>query len=336
AGLDHEPLAPWNLVDIIWIPAGAASVRVVPGWHVAAVTDGLGHLLLVDISRIDERFAKDGTLAQPSTALFPTVSASLSAKGAYGVGKPDPRILWRSEKPVASGTLAPLVDPRTGMVYAGRLLQKKLEVIAALEPRLRVLVDLGDGVLKDTGGIVPLGVSQKGTIEGGAPPGALAAFRLEIWLPGGIANALQGGFRVAIESERVYKALAEQMPEGWPRAHLRLRRPDGPVLDARRGGIPGLVFRDTLGGDAYDHPRLGALRTKFKALAGRDPFGRFNTIAPYTWALSDKANTPVAPGSDYGQRGSPKDKPVHRDYVFVAGNEYGLLVVEAGGEAPAG
>ncbi|MGH9456668.1 MAG: hypothetical protein ACRD2J_03400, partial [Thermoanaerobaculia bacterium] len=220
----NEPLGAQNLVDVIWIPGGAASVRVVPGWHVAAVTDGLGHLLLVDISRIDERFGPAGKpIAQ--TALFKTVSESLSAPGAYGVGKPDPRILWRSDVPVASGTLAPLVDPRTGLVYAGRLLEKRLEVIAALDPRLRVLVDLGDGVLVETGGLVPLGISQNGTAI--AAPGALAAFRMEIWLPGGVAEALGGSFRVAVESERVLKALAAQTPEGWPRAHLRLMRPDG-------------------------------------------------------------------------------------------------------------
>ena len=149
----HEPLASRHLVDVIWVPAGAASVRIVPGWNVAAVTDGAGHLLLVDISRIDERFGKDGAPAAPDTALFPTVSASLAAKSSYGVGTPDPRILWRSETPVASGTLAPLVDSRTGLVYAGRLLQKRLEVIAALDPRLRVLVDLGSGLVSTQKGM---------------------------------------------------------------------------------------------------------------------------------------------------------------------------------------
>ena len=54
---------------------------------------------------------------------------------------------------MASGTLAPLVDSRTGLVYAGRLLQKRLEVIAALDPRLRVLVDLGSGLVSTQKGM---------------------------------------------------------------------------------------------------------------------------------------------------------------------------------------
>jgi hypothetical protein len=169
-GLPHEPLSQQSLVDVIWIPAGAASVRVVPGWHVAAVTDGLGHLLLVDISRIDERFGMDGAPGMPATSLFPTASAALSANGAYGVGTPDPRILWRSEEPVTSGTLAPLIDPRTGLVYAGRLLERQMQVIAALDPHLRVLVDLGVGFVEMDGSI-PLGGLQ--TSAGEKSPGTL-------------------------------------------------------------------------------------------------------------------------------------------------------------------
>ncbi len=100
--------------------------------------------------------------------------------------------------------------------------------------------------------------------------------------------------------------------------------PDGGATLAAQRDV-GLVFRGTLGAEVYDHPRLAALRAKFKALAGREPFGRFNTIAPYSWSISDKANTPVAPKSPYGQRGSMANNPVQRDYAFVAGNEYGLI-----------
>ncbi|HEY0788814.1 MAG TPA: hypothetical protein VGE86_09215, partial [Thermoanaerobaculia bacterium] len=162
-GLAHEPLSQQSLVDVIWIPAGAVSVRVVPGWLVAAVIDGLGHLLLVDVSRIDERFGSDGAPVLPATALFPTASSALSTTGAYGVGSPDPRILWRSEIPVAAGALAPLIDPLTGLVYAGRLLGTKLEVVAALDPRLRVLVDLGGG--SGAIGTAPAGGPGTGSTE---------------------------------------------------------------------------------------------------------------------------------------------------------------------------
>ncbi|MCA1732490.1 MAG: hypothetical protein LC732_02685, partial [Acidobacteria bacterium] len=180
-----EALAPKHLADVIWIPAGAASVRAIPGSDLATVVDGEGHLLLVDLARIDERRDATGVLID-SNALFPTLEASLAKKGSYGTGLEDPRIIWRSEEPVASGTLAPLVDPDLGIVIAARLLGKTLRVLSAIDPRIRIMVDV-DGVLREVMGIVPLGISQIGT--GVGSPGALGAFRVEVTLPGAIAES---------------------------------------------------------------------------------------------------------------------------------------------------
>ncbi|MCA1733412.1 MAG: DUF6531 domain-containing protein, partial [Acidobacteria bacterium] len=212
-----------HLADVIWIPEGAASVRAIAGSQLATVVDGMGHLLLLDLSRIDERWNDAGAKID-ANALFPTLAASLQKNGAYGTGLADPRIIWRSENPVASGTLAPLVDPELGLVYAGELLRKTLRVIAAIDPRLRIMIDL-DGFLKEVGGIIPLGISQEGT--GIIAPGALGAFRLELSLPGALAESIGGALRLAIESERVFGAVTEQTPDGFPRAHLRQLRPDG-------------------------------------------------------------------------------------------------------------
>ncbi|HVR43605.1 MAG TPA: hypothetical protein VMS56_09180 [Thermoanaerobaculia bacterium] len=164
-----------HLADVVWIPAGAAAVRAIPGADLAAVVDGEGHLLLVDLARIDERWSAGGQLID-SGALFPTLDAALSDAGPEGTGLADPRIVWRSGGPVGSGTLAPLVDPGTGLIFAGRLLGRAMKIVAALDPRLRVVVDLaGDGLLREVGGIIPLGVSQQGGPPAAAPAGSRAS-----------------------------------------------------------------------------------------------------------------------------------------------------------------
>ncbi|HUP60264.1 MAG TPA: Ig-like domain-containing protein [Thermoanaerobaculia bacterium] len=92
----------------------------------------------------------------------------------------------------------------------------------------------------------------------------------------------------------------------------------------------GLLFRSSSASGPIDHPRLGGangLREKFRALTGRYPNGRFNAIARYDWNLSATDNTA-------GARGSEARTAVERNYLLVAGNEYGLLVVEAGGTPP--
>jgi hypothetical protein len=150
-------LGPQHLADVIWIPAGAASVRTIPGSDLATVVDGEGHLLLVDLSRIDERWNAVGVPIEEN-AMFPTLAVSLSKSGSYGTGLEDPRIIWRSEEPVASGTLAPLIDPDLGIVIAARLLGKTLRLLSTIDPRLRVMIDI-DGVLREVSGVIPLGVS---------------------------------------------------------------------------------------------------------------------------------------------------------------------------------
>lgn len=47
-------------------------------------------------------------------------------------------------------------------------------------------------------------------------------------MPGGIADEVDE-IRIAVESERIPGALAAQTPGGFPRAHLRMLRPDGTI-----------------------------------------------------------------------------------------------------------
>ena len=250
-------LGPEHLVDVIWIPAGAYAVRVMPRSDLATVVDGRGHLLLIDLSRIDERWTAEGQIA--ADALFPTVTASLDGTaGAHGVGKDDPRIVWRSDEPLALietlrdangnpvsavvSTLAPLVNPDTGFVFSGNVLTRTAHVVAAADPRIQMKADTGSSILREVSGVVPLGVAppdQNPPILACNPAtdetcnASLAAFRLELTLPGSIAETLPGQrLRLAIESERVAGAITEQTPDGFPRSHLRAATRDG-VADPR-------------------------------------------------------------------------------------------------------
>lgn len=236
----YSPLSSQHLVDIIWIPDGCYAARAIPRTNLATVIDRKGRVLIVDLSRIDERFAKkaDGTLLTPND-LFPTVAEALSGSGAYGVGKEDPRIVWKSQEGLATGTLSPFVDPDTGFLFMGKLLTATTEVIAAIDPRVQMKVELAQpGGYNEVGGIVPLGVDPpkdiKDLIAAGEPQrkadASLAAFRFELSLPGAIADALSAAdnkIRVAVESERVAGAQTEQTPDGFPRAHLRVKKPNG-------------------------------------------------------------------------------------------------------------
>src|SRR6185369_13845592 len=128
----YWPLKNEHLADIIWVPGGATAVRVIPRTNLAVIVDRQGRVLLADLSRIDERFKSDGTPFAP-TALFPTVAKCLTlpATDPDGVGAYDPRIVWKSEAGIIAGTLPPVVDADTGMLYAGELLRKALKVVAA-------------------------------------------------------------------------------------------------------------------------------------------------------------------------------------------------------------
>jgi RHS repeat-associated protein len=235
----YSPLAERHLVDIIWIPSGAYAVRAIPQSNLATVVDGEGRVLLVDLARIDERFAAGGK-AIADDLLFTTVSNCLAANGAYGVGLPDPRIVWQSDpQPDAISTLAPLIDGDTGFVYRGRLLKKSTDVIAAVDPKVEIKCELAQpGGLSAVGGIIPLGVDPPKEIQtliaAGDPSrkanASAAAFRLELSLPGAVADALAKAgskMRLAVESERVAGGITPQTPDGFPRAHLRLTTPSG-------------------------------------------------------------------------------------------------------------
>ncbi|MEO8033957.1 MAG: DUF6531 domain-containing protein, partial [Acidobacteriota bacterium] len=220
-------LTPANLADVIWIPAGAVAVRVIPRTNLATVVDGDGRVLLVDLAHIDERSTSAGAPFD-ANALFPTAAAALSATGAYDVGAPDPRILWTSEKGLVNGSLAPVIDADTGILFAGRLFTKTTSVVAVTDPHLRMKADLGTGGLAEIGGVVPLGIDPPNGVLTATPDASLAAFRLELTLPGGAADALAGGqLRLSVESERVPGGAVEQTPAPSPRAHLRMNRPGG-------------------------------------------------------------------------------------------------------------
>ncbi|HVS32819.1 MAG TPA: Ig-like domain-containing protein [Thermoanaerobaculia bacterium] len=236
------PLRNENIADVIWIPGGAVSARVYQSANVAVVLDRAGRALVVDLSRIDERWDEKGNWVD---GLFPTVRKALGSPGndPYGPGADDPRILWKSPPGVGGGSVPPVFDPYTGMLYAGNF--QKVSVMAALDPKVRVKVNLGEQTgLADVGGIVPLGIEPPQNIQDiidSAPAcveqelackdnGSLGVFRIEVALPGNMTDALtlsSNELRLALESERVAGAITEQTPAGFPRAHLRRTRRDG-------------------------------------------------------------------------------------------------------------
>ncbi|HEX8619686.1 MAG TPA: hypothetical protein VF911_19045, partial [Thermoanaerobaculia bacterium] len=172
----HGWLADSHLADVIWIPHGAYAVRAVPGTNLATVVDGQGHVLLVDLSQIDERWNADGPI--PDGELFRTVRSLLSGPGG-SITKPDPRIVWRSATPLATGTLAPVVDPNTGFVFVGKVLEATTEVVAATDPRMKVMVDVGAANgLSEVGGLVPLGIEPPKNVTMSGGNASLGAFRL--------------------------------------------------------------------------------------------------------------------------------------------------------------
>jgi RHS repeat-associated protein len=239
--LDDAALDPSALADVVWIPAGAASVRVMPRGDLAVVVDGAGRVLLVDLTRIDES-SKVPPLtpcssATCSDALFTTAAASLTKSAQplpadadwTEVGVDDPRILWKSDPHLVHGTLAPLVDPDTGIIFTGGLdpssTRAEINTIAATDPRVRFMVNTGDASGdRETGGIVPLGIAPPPNVSLTGPDASLAAFRVEAWLPGAITEKLaqsNNELRIAIESERVLGVTSDQTVAPLPPSHLR-------------------------------------------------------------------------------------------------------------------
>jgi len=248
----YWPLEPIHLADIIWVPGGALAVRTVPRTNLAVVVSRFGRVHLVDLSRIDERFGPTGA-AISSDELFPTAKAAIAgvAQNPEDVGAPDPRIVWTSEPNTALGVLAPVVDPDTGMMYAGHVVRKIMKAVAAIDPRVQMKVDLGQEALSEVSGIVPHGIDPPQRILddiNNLPPcngetprckenASLGTFRLEVSLPGSIAQLLtesNNELQVAVESERVFSGITEQTPPGFPRSHLRRFRRDGSPEDPDR------------------------------------------------------------------------------------------------------
>jgi len=243
----YWPLKNEHVADIIWVPGGAVAVRAIPRTNLAVIVDRAGRVLLADLSRLDERFDRNGAPI-PGAPLFATVAKCLTlpATDPGGVGAYDPRIVWKSEPGIVAGSLAPVVDGDTGMLYAGELLRKAMKVVAALDPRIEMKVDIGEETgLSEVGGIVPLGVAPPKEItdridalpactSGGTARckenASLGVFRLELTLPGGMVDALTQSnkqLQLAVESERVFNAVTEQTPGGFPRSHLRRFKRDG-------------------------------------------------------------------------------------------------------------
>ncbi|MHB9124304.1 MAG: Ig-like domain-containing domain, partial [Thermoanaerobaculia bacterium] len=211
-------LSAGNLADVIWVPSGAVAVRAIQSEALALVIDGDGRLLLVDISRIDERMRPDGGRFGDSL-LFPTATEAIAGGAIAGrIGRDDPRIIWKSEPGLVSGTLPPLYDPISGVAFLGQLLTKTMAVASLVDPRMQILGQDSSGRLVPIDAIAPLGMA--------AAPGATPAFRIGLQLPRSAERALGSRLNVAIESERVAGALAGHTPPHWPLSHLRLTAGD--------------------------------------------------------------------------------------------------------------
>ena len=74
---------------------------------------------------------------------------------AWDYGVDDPRIIWKSSPHLVHGTLPPLVDPSTGFLFTGDVNTSHMGVVAAIDPRLRVVELLpGIGIRVDRRGPV--------------------------------------------------------------------------------------------------------------------------------------------------------------------------------------
>lgn len=249
-----RPLDNDSLVDVVWTPAGAYSVRTVSGAPVATVIDGAGRVLLVDLTRVDESSqAPAGPMvcANPDNCaapLFPTAAAAIAVRPAQSagdlsrawieIGADDPRILWKSAPNSGStaSTLPPVVDPETGLLYRGDYNDPKAKIIAASDPRIRFVSDLGNPArTTEISGVTPLGIRPANCPPGTQCDTSGAAFRIEVVLPGSMTEAIPGAnnlLRLAVESELVPGAAAPQTPAPLPRGHLRTTTRNG-VTDPR-------------------------------------------------------------------------------------------------------
>ncbi|MEA2572468.1 MAG: hypothetical protein QOI24_4469 [Acidobacteriota bacterium] len=245
-----QALGDQSLADVIWLRSGAYAVRVIPGTRYATAIDGRGRAMLIDLSRIDERLSSGPTVCPPTGCapeLFPTLARSLAAGAdktdSLAFGTDDPRVIWKSAPSSNLTTLAPVGDPETGFLFNGELMQTRIGVISATDPRVAVKVNLGHSTFAEVSAIVPMGVpratTQKTELDrlpvcATAGPDTVSptacrenstpsVFRVEVTLPGSMSESTPDNLAplLAIESERLPGALAQQTPTSLPMSHLR-------------------------------------------------------------------------------------------------------------------
>jgi len=227
---------PNELAGLIWVPSGVFGVRVIPNSHLATMVDGSGRALIVDLTNIDERVDANGNL---TTGLFKTAADALNSPSApFGqAGIDDARIVWASDPGFMQNTLAPVVDPNTGIMIAGDVAAKSVRVVPAIDPKIRIMIDKGDAAangLTEVTGVAPAGFDPRSNLLTGTN-GSAAAFRIEVSLPAGAAKALQdvgSSLELAVESEWTPGVVTAQTPVQYPKAHLRTKARDGSA-DAR-------------------------------------------------------------------------------------------------------
>lgn len=234
-----------SLVDVVWIPSGAQSVRVAESQDLAVVVDGKGRVLLVNLAGLDESSlmgpVSPCTNINCEWPLFPTALAAITgaSAGPLEVGADDPRIVWKSPdplppdpdgvvRPLVFGTLAPFFDSDTGFLYAGSVLQTKMRVVSAVDPHVRFIGQTGLGVVPSSmrmlDRIVPLGIKPpEGSVAG--DNGSLGAFRLQVVLPGSMEESLSGPPHIEIETENIVGIASPQTPDPLPRSRFRQTGP---------------------------------------------------------------------------------------------------------------
>ncbi|MDP9191460.1 MAG: Ig-like domain-containing protein [Acidobacteriota bacterium] len=223
------PLNADSFADAVAIPDGAWAVRVIEKTNMAVVVDGTGRVLLIDLARVDER----DRVSAPDE-LFPTVAQAVANE------TQDPRILWKSEEPIAVGNIPPLVNPETGMLIGADLLGRRIRQASAIDPEPHTKANIGEAndLLNEVGSIVPLGVEPPLGIlkcDLATQPdckASLAVFRIEASLPGSMTESLGGQLSIALESEGVPNSDTPQTPGPYPPSHLRQKKRDG-NLDPR-------------------------------------------------------------------------------------------------------
>ncbi|HMJ86051.1 MAG TPA: hypothetical protein VK504_22885, partial [Vicinamibacterales bacterium] len=199
--------------------------------------DGKGHVLIVDLSNIDERWISPNpnpsqpAQMKPESEPFPLAHVAMTATAADPdeMGVDDARVIYKSPYIFTTGSVPPLVDPETGIAFGGDVLTQKMSTAELFDPVVQIVSDLGKG-LEPVNGIVPLGIEppphnpnvDPSDADYAFPAGSLASFRVRVTLPGAIARKLDNNkLQFAVESEGLPGALTEQTPKGLPAAHLR-------------------------------------------------------------------------------------------------------------------